>query len=115
MDKKIYVIKAYENMFGGYHGLVEYLLEECSFDEAVEIAIEESRYIIEGYSDIYELVTDGLEEESDEYEEAIHEDIAYEIFEVIEHDDLDMSNFESMEDLLREDPEAFIECYCKIA
>lgn len=117
MDKKVYVIKAYENTYAGYHGLVEYILEECPLNEAVDIGIEESRNIIKNYDFIYELVTDGLEEESDDYEEmleeAIQEDIVYEIFEVLEHEDLNMNDLESMEDLLKEDPEAFIECYCK--
>jgi len=96
----IYVIRAFDKIFGGLHGMEEWSMEECQSEkEAVESAIEMSCDVIDSYSDITDILRerakDYLSYDIEEgritseqqretaldnyYDECVKEDISYEI------------------------------------
>ena len=96
----VYVIHAFDEIFGGLHGMEEWSMEECQSEkEAVESAIEMSCDVIDSYADITEILRERAEdylsydieegritsEQQREtaldnyYDECVEEDIAYEI------------------------------------
>ena len=96
----IYVIRAFDEIFGGLHGMEEWSMEECQSEkEAVESAIEMSCDVIDSYSDITDILRerakDYLSYDIEEgritseqqretaldnyYDECVKEDISYEI------------------------------------
>lgn len=117
MEKKIYLIKAYEGTYGGLHGMVDYLVEKTSYQVALETAVEMSYDIMTSYGEFYnsfseEASSEGLEgDEFDEYvEECYQENIAYEIYEVIGRDNEDI---DGLNEEMIENPDSFIKKYCK--
>ena len=96
----VYVIHAYDEIFGGLHGMEEWSMEECQSEkEAIEAAIEMSCDVIDSYDDITEILNERAEDllsydieegrinsESQReqafnnyYEDCVKEDISYSI------------------------------------
>ena len=107
MEKKRYFICAYDEMYNGLHGMYDYRFDECTLQAAEAYGYEMSYNVIESYSDIYESLYD--EDASDEeMNEAIQEDIAYEVWELLD-DAPSCAELEAM----NLDPSSYIEEYCK--
>lgn len=121
----LYVIMAADNIYQGYHGLIDWSVWDCqNEEEAIEIARENSIEIINSYSCIYEELEETIqnyideddkgmsEEEIDELREEIYqEDISYSIYKI----DADIAkeyDIDYLEKMLNRDPEDFIEKYC---
>ena len=112
---ELYAIHAFDDMYGGLHGIESYsVIEAESLKEAEEYAFECSCDIIEDYV-IHEFYNDaeneGIEDEEElqEYiDECIQEDIAYEVYKVKETTE----SLEELDDKINQDPEDFIEKYC---
>lgn len=113
-------IHAYDQMYGGLHGIEDYgVITVDSIEEAEEYGLEMSYDVINSYSDIYKEFEDSaeadeIERDSDEWndyiDECIQEDIAYSIYLITEETD------KSNEELTLEfynDKEEFIRTYCK--
>lgn len=118
MEKKIYLIKAYEGFYGGLHGVVDYVIEKTFYDDVIDIARGMSYDLMDSYGQIYESFAEdaaarGLEDyEYDQYiDERFEENVMYEIYEVINRDNEDINN---LNEEMMKDPETFIENYCKI-
>ena len=107
MEEKRYFIYAYDEMYNGLHGMYDYRFESCSFHMAETYGHEMSYNVIESYSDIYESLYDE-DSTDEEMEEAIQEDIAYEVWELYD----DAPSFKELE-AMNLDPNSYIEEYCK--
>ena len=96
----VYVIHAFDEIFGGLHGMEEWSMEECQSEkEAIETAKEMSCDVIDSYCDITEILNERAEDllsydieegrinsESQReqafnnyYEDCVKEDISYSI------------------------------------
>lgn len=96
----VYVIHAFDEIYGGLHGMEEWSMEECQSEkEVIETAIEMYYDVIDSYSDIREILHERAEdllsydieegriisEQQKEttfnnyYDECVKEDISYEI------------------------------------
>ena len=96
----VYVIHAFDEIFGGLHGMEEWSMEECQSEkEAIETATEMSCDVIDSYCDITEILNERAEDllsydieegrinsESQReqvfnnyYEDCVKEDISYSI------------------------------------
>ena len=107
MEEKRYFIYAYDEMYGGLHGMYDYCFYDCTLQDAEAYGYEMSYEVIESYSDIYESLYD--EDSSDEeMNEAIQADIAYEVWELRD----DAPSFIELE-AMNLDPESYIKEYCK--
>ena len=104
MEKKRYFIYAYEEFYSGLHGIYDYCFYYGTERQACDIGYEMSYDLIESYS-FLELCDEDATE--DEREEAIQEDIAYEVWELRE----DAPSDEELEEL-NLDPESYISDYC---
>lgn len=115
-------IHAYDQTYGGLHGIEDYgVITVDSIEEAEEYGSEMSYDVINSYSDIYEefedsAESDGIERDSEEWndyiDECVQEDIAYNIYLITKETD------KSNEELALEfynDKEEFIKTYCKEA
>lgn len=107
MEEKRYFIYAYEEFYGGLHGIYNYCFEECSLAQAEEYGREMSCEVIESYSFILDEIC-GEDATEEEIDEAIQEDIAYEIWELRD----DAPSFEELEEM-NLDPQSYIDEYCK--
>ena len=107
MENKRYFIYAYDEMYNGLHGMYDYRFDFCSLDSAESYGYEMSYNVIESYSDIYESLYDE-DSTAEEMEEAIQEDIAYEVWELRD----DAPSFEELEEMDL-DPQSYIDEYCK--
>ena len=59
----VYVIHAFDEIFGGLHGMEEWSMEECQNEkEAVETATEMSYDVIDSYGDITEILHERAED-----------------------------------------------------
>ena len=59
----VYVIHAFDEIFGGLHGMEGWSMEECQSEkEAVESAIEMSCDVIDSYCDITEILNERAED-----------------------------------------------------
>ena len=59
----IYVIHAFDEIFGGLHGMEEWSMEECQSEkEAIEVAIEMSYDVIDSYGDITDILNERAED-----------------------------------------------------
>ena len=105
----MYVIHAFEEKYGGYHGIEDWSIENCNNEEeAVSIARENSLEVINSYSLVYEELEDDIEQlRADIY----NEDIAYNIWK-IDSDIIKEYDIDILEEWLNNDPEDFIEKYC---
>ena len=106
MGKKRYFIYAYDEFYGGLHGMYDGCFIEGDYEEAEMYGYEMSRSVIESYSEIYEQLLADYETE-EEQEEALADDIAYEIYELRE----DAPSFEELYDM-NLDPQSYIEEFC---
>lgn len=109
-----YAIFAYDNLYGGLHGMFEIDVIECENDaEADSIGEEMSREVIEEYPTIrYDLEAElDKDYDDDDWNDAIDEDIAYSIGRVKkEYDNLSL---DELNDIFAEgDYEDFIDKYC---
>lgn len=115
----LYVIHAYEGLYGGTHGMEDFRLFKGSESEAEAVAIYMSYDVMDSYNCIYsaleeqasEFYEEGTEEWFDEVESLREQDVEYQIFEV------DTKN-KTYEELAKEfnnsDPWNFIErWYCE--
>lgn len=114
-------IYAYDQLYGGLHGMYNYAF--CEFDNekrATEWAIELSCDVIHNYYDIEDSLAEDVDSvcddrESEEwetaYDEAVMEDTAYEIYAL--KDEVKKKTDEELEELIFEEGvEEFIEKYC---
>ena len=117
-----FVIKGYDEIYGGMHGMVNFSVIEADEvdDFVIDCAKDESCDVIRSYSEIWDVFEDsahceGLEEGTDEWDDFIAEqeedDIAFDIYKVT----TDIYSFEEIENILHSDPDRFIEEYCEIA
>ena len=107
MEEKRYFIYAYDAMYSGLHGMYDYCFDECTLQSAEVSGYEMSYNVIESYNDIYESLYDE-DSTDEEMNEAIQEDIAYEVWELRD----DAPSFEELE-AMNLDPSSYIEEYCK--
>ena len=118
MIMKKYAIYAYDNTYGGLHGYESYAIVDCKDQKEAEMTgAEMSREVINDFGliddemEAYVNSEDYDEEESYEYEdELIEEDIAYEIYEVVDTKGI---SDEILEIEFWNDKENFIKNYCK--
>ena len=119
----LYVIHAFDAIYGGLHGMEDWSIWDCkNYVEAESIAWENSLEIINSFSCIYEELETEVEENIDDdmsesdIEELHHdiykEDIAYDIWK-IDEDIAKEYDINILENMLNNDPEDFIEKYCK--
>lgn len=112
-------IYAFENQYCGLHGMSHHLIVEVDdLKAAEEYASEESRSVIDSYSDILEGFEDeaeseGLEEGTEEYDEyiedCIQQNIGYQIWEVVDR----YASIEEMEDDFYNSRDEFVEKHCR--
>lgn len=107
MEKKRYFIYAYEEFYSGLHGIYDYRFDECTLHQAESQGHEMSYEVIESYSYLLEEIC-GEDATEEEIDEAIQEDIAYEIWELRD----DAPSFEELEEM-NLDPQSYIDEYCK--
>jgi len=114
-----YAIYAYDNTYGGLHGYENYAIVDCKDQKEAEMTgAEMSRDVINDFGlvddemEAYINSEDYDEEASYDYEnELIEEDIAYEIYEVVDTKSLSDKELESK---FYNDKEEFIKDYCKM-
>jgi hypothetical protein len=123
-----YVIHAYEQSYGGLHGIEDWrAVESDCYADVEQEAIDMSIGVMESYAFIQEEITSQAcfycgcdvfdvengnvdEEEFDSaLNEAINENVAYEIWEV---EDSEFSILE-INNMLSNDPEGFVEEHCQ--
>ena len=115
-------IYAYENFYGGLHGMNDYGFFKIDKEkEAEEIALDLSCGVIEGYEDIERQLEEEADfysddRESDEwytaYDDAVMQDTAYEIY-ALKDEIKEKSECELFELVAQEGVEGFIEKYCE--
>ena len=115
-----YAIYAYENMYGGLHGINDYAVVEAdSYEMAEKFAAELSSDVIDSYLDDEEIrEAAGIDEddvfftdEDDKLDDFYAEDIAYDIYTLDESKIRDEISLNSYADKFRDDPHEFIEKY----
>ena len=118
----LYVIYAYDEKYGGYHGMSDWSIWDCkNEEEAISIARENAMDVINSFSAIYDELENDIEEYIDESMsesdieqlryDVYQEDIAYNIWKI----DSDMTkefDIWTLEKMLNYNPEDFIEKYC---
>lgn len=112
-----YAIYAYENIYGGLHGISDYAVVEAdSYEMAEKFAAELSSDVIDSYLDDEEIrEATGIDEDdvffTDELDDFYAEDIAYDIYTLDESKIRDEISLNSYSDEFRNDPHEFIEKY----
>ena len=116
-----YVIHAFEEKYGGYHGIEDWTISIGTEEEAIEEARELSLEIMNSYDFIIDELEDDIEAFTDENmsEDDIeelrydiyNENIAYEIWK-IKPDIIKGYDIDTLEKWLYDNPEDFIEKYC---
>lgn len=117
-------IYAYDQLYGGLHGMYEYTFYETDNQkEAKETAIELSCDVINSYYDIEDSLAEEVdsvcddrdsEEWNDAYDEAVMGDTAYDIY--VLKDEVKEKTDEELDELVWEEGiEGFIEKYCEEA
>lgn len=120
-----WVIIAFDQIYGGLHGMYTEAIFEGTEKEAKEYAEELSMEVINDYSEIYDQIEQDLEEYLDAYsidandEEGIetrrfvyHDDIAYELYELDET--LINCGIGELEEEFYNDKDAFLAKYQKV-
>ena len=124
-----YIIHAYEQSYGGLHGIEDWrAVESDNYADVEQEAIDMSVGVMESYAFIQEELTSQAcfycgcdvfdvengnvdEEEFDSaLNEAINENVAYEIWKVEENSEFSILEINRM---LTNDPEGFVEKYCQ--
>jgi len=112
-----YAIYAYENMYGGLHGINDYAVVKAdSCEMAEKMAAELSSDVIDSYIDDEEIrEATGIDEDdeffTDELDDFYAEEIAYDIYTLDESKIRDEISLNSYSDEFRDDPHEFIEKY----
>ncbi len=116
----IVAIHAYENIHGGFCGVEFYsVIEVPDMETAENIACDESLELMQSYDSIIESFEneaeeEGLERDSDEYnnfiEESLQENIVYEIWEVTKN----LKSITELDEELWRDLERFLDTHCEI-
>lgn len=116
----LYLINAYDSMYGGLHGMNDIAIVDCdTLAEVEEIAAQMSRDVIESYECIYGDFEDDVDNEvgdrdNDEwvklYDERVEQDIDFYIC-VIE--DAHGKSVRELEDEAANDLGEFIDKWCK--
>ena len=123
-----YVIRAYEQSYGGLHGIETWrAVESNCYSDVEQEAIDMSIGVMESYDFIQEELTskacfycecDLCDVENgcidkgvfdSAFEDAIYENVAYEIWEVKENSEFSILEIDHM---LADDPDSFVEKYC---
>lgn len=118
-----YVIHAYEQSYGGLHGIETCLAVEADdYSDVVDMACEASREVMSSYSFIEETLReqacfycgmDEYDEEDEEleraYEDAVEENIDYSIWQVNEDCPYSLSEIDQM---IADDLDGFVEEFC---
>lgn len=126
-----FVIHAYEQSYGGLHGIEDWLVVESEcYSDVEQEAIDMSIGVMGSYEFIREEITsqacfyygcDVLDVENGNVDEeefdsalndATYENVAYEIWEVKENSKFSIFEIDHM---LADDPEGFVEKYCQNA
>jgi hypothetical protein len=92
----------FDNLYGGLHGMEDFDIVEChSIEEAEEIAKDMSCNVINSYS----CITDHFSLEdflsSEESESLLEEDVAYEIYELVDDAPFDFNYQENFSDFVK--------------
>ena len=104
----IYAIHAFEQEFGGLHGIESYaVIEAINDEEAIMIAEEMSREVIEDYSNYLDFMTDEANSE-EELEEIIEEDIDGIVYKLMEDTN---ASLEELDEEYNNDPDEFLKKY----
>jgi len=121
----IWVIRAYDNFYGGLHGMESYEIFEGTEKEANECGVEMSYEVIESYMDIYNSLEDDIreycEEEGFDYdengeevenirEEVYREDTVWDIHK-LDKAKLPTLDFNELENMFYNNPDEFLEKY----
>jgi len=116
-----YVIHAFEEKYGGYHGIEDWAISTGTEEEAIEEARELSLDVMNFYSFIIDELENDVEAFTDENmsEDDIeelrydiyNENVAYEIWK-IKSNIIKEYDIDTLEKWLYDDPEGFIEKYC---
>jgi len=117
----LYVIHAFEEKYGGYHGIEDWAISTGTEEEAIEEARELSLDVMNFYSFIIDELENDVEAFTDENmsEDDIeelrydiyNENVAYEIWK-IKSNIIKEYDIDTLEKWLYDDPEGFIEKYC---
>ena len=109
---KLYAIIAYENFFGGLHGIKDTIVVECEdYSEACEIGADMSYNLIEEYRIADEAGwTIEYGDDPEAYEEKIEDDIAFDVYEI---KDNVVESIEFLNEKLYNNEEEFLREYCK--
>lgn len=115
----IVAIHAFENTYGGLHGIENHRVVEVEDVKAAEEwASDDSREVIESYGDIIsdfraDAEAEGLEDGSEDFEayvdECINDNIGYQIWEVIDRYD----TIEQMNEDFYNDRDSFVAEHCR--
>ena len=116
-----YVIHAFEEKYGGYHGIEDWAISTGTEEEAIEEARELSLDVMNFYSFIIDELENDVEAFTDENmsEDDIeelrydiyNENVAYEIWK-IKSNIIKEYDIDTLGKWLYDDPEGFIEKYC---
>lgn len=117
-----YAIKAYDNLYGGLHGMCSQSVGEFkNKSEAIQYAVQESMDVIVSYASIYEELDRDVEDLTtsemtdsdicDLREEIYYEDTAYDIYLIDEEKAADLSTT-NLNKLFYDLEDEFIERYC---
>lgn len=112
-------IHALENMYGGHHGVEDFVIKEVnSEDEAHSFGAELSRFVIDSFIDAEEFI-DNIDynniKQLEELEQLIEEDISYEIQEIVNESKIELykTNYYLLLDQFANDAEDFYLKYCR--
>lgn len=113
-------IKAYDQIYGGLHGMnSSVIIEVDNFEDAEMYAVQESIEVITSYGSIMEELEEearfNIEDEDDEeefeyaFDEAIDNDVAYDCYIITKKTD---ETIEELENKFYNNEKAFIQEYC---
>lgn len=115
----IVAIHAFENTYGGLHGIENHrIIEVDTLQQAESIAMDDSREVMDSYEDIMEdfyseAEDEGLERDSEEFEEyiaeCVNDNIGYQIWEVVDQYD----TLEVMEEDFYNSRDEFVKEHCR--
>lgn len=114
----LYAVRAYEQIYGGLHGMqTNFVMEANSEQEVEDEAVNASIEVMSDYfsimEDIYEQASEEYERETDEWWDLVNaiqeENVAYEIHQIV---DAKGKSLEELDKEFCDDPDGFIETYC---
>ena len=104
----LYVVCAYESMYGGLHGIrSDNIIEVDSAQEAYEYGIDEAWNVVYDYC--YDEYETGIEDEEVDIDEIIRESLCVEIHKIKKETN---ESLEILNEKLYNDVEGFIKKYC---